>query len=332
VSSAEALEGPRACLDWSRRRPCEGIFPGADPEHAGIYLRARYFDPQRGTFLNPDPIGVAGGMNAYAYGFGDPVNGTDRSGLTTCGVPEGGVDGTETTPCEEQPGSPGGLDPLSLVRLISKTRSWYNRGKSLFGWLFGDRSSTSDMTGPNMELPPSVPPQERGARMPDRMGPPPGTPTGAPPPGGGGGSSGGGTGGDTGAGEGGGGGTRRPGPTGDYPSGPDYIDPYGLRQCAPGEWDAYHATLQQCVQDLIGTQGAKRRQDPIERHLVNMTSGGLIRETAKPFVGGGPAFVLGAVLSAGFDFIRMNASDLSQPRRALDLCQRRHPRPPCSCE
>lgn len=52
-----------------------------DSETGLTYLHARYFDPQLGTFLSPDPIGVAGGMNLYAYGLGNPVNGTDRSGL-----------------------------------------------------------------------------------------------------------------------------------------------------------------------------------------------------------------------------------------------------------
>lgn len=61
--------------------PCGARFSGADPEYAGIYLHARYFDPQLGIFLSPDPIGVAGGMNEYGYGLGNPVNGADRSGL-----------------------------------------------------------------------------------------------------------------------------------------------------------------------------------------------------------------------------------------------------------
>jgi RHS repeat-associated protein len=56
-------------------------FPGVDPEYAGTYLHARYFDPQLGTFLSPDPIGVDGGVNQYGYGFGDPVNTADPSGL-----------------------------------------------------------------------------------------------------------------------------------------------------------------------------------------------------------------------------------------------------------
>lgn len=68
--------------------PCEAGFSGADPKYAGMYLHARYFDPQLGTFLSPDPIGVEGGLNQYGYGFGDPVNSADRSGLG----PDGGPD------------------------------------------------------------------------------------------------------------------------------------------------------------------------------------------------------------------------------------------------
>ena len=52
-----------------------------DTETGLTYLHARYFDPQVGTFLSPDPIGVAGGMNLYGYGLGDPIGHHDRSGL-----------------------------------------------------------------------------------------------------------------------------------------------------------------------------------------------------------------------------------------------------------
>jgi hypothetical protein len=46
--------------------PCEAGSSGAGPEYAGMYLHARYFDPQLGTFLSADPIGVEGGINQYA--------------------------------------------------------------------------------------------------------------------------------------------------------------------------------------------------------------------------------------------------------------------------
>jgi RHS repeat-associated protein len=55
-----------------------------DPETGLTYLHARYFDPQLGVFLSPDPLDptVPGvGRNRYSYAFGDPVNGSDRGGL-----------------------------------------------------------------------------------------------------------------------------------------------------------------------------------------------------------------------------------------------------------
>ena len=42
-------------------------------------MGARYYVPQLGRFLQPDPI-PGGSANAYAYTFGDPVNESDPSG------------------------------------------------------------------------------------------------------------------------------------------------------------------------------------------------------------------------------------------------------------
>jgi RHS repeat-associated protein len=52
-----------------------------DSDSKLYYVRARYYDPQLGRFLSEDPIGLAGGMNPYAYVGNDPVNFTDPSGL-----------------------------------------------------------------------------------------------------------------------------------------------------------------------------------------------------------------------------------------------------------
>jgi hypothetical protein len=42
----------------------------------------RYYDSTNGRFVTRDPIGQAGGINVYGYVDGDPVNGSDPSGLT----------------------------------------------------------------------------------------------------------------------------------------------------------------------------------------------------------------------------------------------------------
>jgi RHS repeat-associated protein len=44
------------------------------------YVRSRWYDPQSGSFLSEDPLGLSGGRNTYAYADNDPVNGWDPSG------------------------------------------------------------------------------------------------------------------------------------------------------------------------------------------------------------------------------------------------------------
>jgi len=50
-----------------------------DHETGFIYLRARYYDPTTGRFINEDP--VRDGLNWYAYCNNNPVNFVDPSGL-----------------------------------------------------------------------------------------------------------------------------------------------------------------------------------------------------------------------------------------------------------
>jgi RHS repeat-associated protein len=48
----------------------------------GLYhYKARLYDPATGRFLQTDPIGLAGGLNLYAYAGADPINATDPWGL-----------------------------------------------------------------------------------------------------------------------------------------------------------------------------------------------------------------------------------------------------------
>ena len=51
-------------------------------EETGLHQnRWRSYDPQRGRYLSPDPLELAGGLNLYAYAGSDPINGSDPRGL-----------------------------------------------------------------------------------------------------------------------------------------------------------------------------------------------------------------------------------------------------------
>ena len=59
---------------------------------SGLYYRRnRYYDSEAGRFTQEDPIGLAGGVNAYGFASGDPVSYSDPYGL--CKKPKAQKDG-----------------------------------------------------------------------------------------------------------------------------------------------------------------------------------------------------------------------------------------------
>lgn len=81
-----------------------------------MYRRNRFYDPQTGQFTQPDPIGLAGGLNLYGYANGDPINFSDPFGLCRTTT---AADGT-VKECSDDSGSeaaaPEGLDQQGTTR------------------------------------------------------------------------------------------------------------------------------------------------------------------------------------------------------------------------
>jgi RHS repeat-associated protein len=64
-------------------------YTGRENDGAGLYYyRARYYDPVLQRFISEDPIGLAGGLNVYAYVNGNPVSYFDPLGLQPQPIPQ----------------------------------------------------------------------------------------------------------------------------------------------------------------------------------------------------------------------------------------------------
>ena len=81
-------------------------FPGQqfDPYMALHYNYYRDYDPATGRYIEADPIGLAGGVNLYAYVGGNPIVRTDPLGLACNGA------GCYTTPAESAAARGGNYD------------------------------------------------------------------------------------------------------------------------------------------------------------------------------------------------------------------------------
>jgi uncharacterized protein RhaS with RHS repeats len=120
-------------------------------------VRARWYDPHLGRFISQDPIGLAGGINPYAYADNSPTNLRDPSGL--CSVNEYMLDECRAVD----------IEPIEVVgRRRGNTLGWSsrfgNRGNGVFAgvagpaWLSpggggggnrGGRTATSDPRHPS---------------------------------------------------------------------------------------------------------------------------------------------------------------------------------------
>ena len=78
-----------------------------DAETGLHYNNFRYYDPELGRYLTPDPIGLEGGINLYAYSENNPVNGIDPWGLDDALINPGSYLGTAVSSSSNWASFPG---------------------------------------------------------------------------------------------------------------------------------------------------------------------------------------------------------------------------------
>lgn len=85
-----------------------GEFGISHDENDLIFMRARFFLPEFGRFLQLDPVGIGGGLNLYDYTYNQPTTRIDPTGFSTFEVESGG---TVNVPVRI---NPGGKNPIQL--------------------------------------------------------------------------------------------------------------------------------------------------------------------------------------------------------------------------
>src|SRR5262249_46383491 len=78
----------RAVQKGGEASPARYRYTGMErDEESGLsYHTARHYAPWLGSWVSSDPMGVAAGMNTYAYTSGNPVNAVDHRGMAPTGV------------------------------------------------------------------------------------------------------------------------------------------------------------------------------------------------------------------------------------------------------
>ena len=102
------------------------------------YNDHRWYDPDAGRYLSPDPLGLRGGPNPYAYAGNDPLTRIDPTGLLLFAF-----DGTGNS--DPPPGRDDWSNVYKLARTYADGRVWYMAG-------VGRRDAASGILGGAVDL------------------------------------------------------------------------------------------------------------------------------------------------------------------------------------
>jgi RHS repeat-associated protein len=117
-----------------------------DPESGLHYNRHRYYNPDVGRYLTPDPVKLAGGLNGYQY-VPNPTGWVDPLGLNTCP----GADDCKPGIKAEDPGGRAKVDEgTPYTPTSAKNQEYLYRGDSrhpdeIFETGFNSRGTSTDL-------------------------------------------------------------------------------------------------------------------------------------------------------------------------------------------
>ncbi|NWE43961.1 RHS domain-containing protein, partial [Pseudomonas yamanorum] len=97
-----------------------------DPESGLHYNRHRYYNPDVGRYLTPDPVKLAGGLNGYQY-VPNPTGWVDPLGLNTCP----GGDGCKPETKAEDPTKTAAVDTGEPKQPKKQDREYLYRGDKI---------------------------------------------------------------------------------------------------------------------------------------------------------------------------------------------------------
>src|SRR5690606_20967463 len=106
---------------------CDLRYPGQlyDAESGLYYNRYRYYDPELGQYLSPDPIGLAGGIRPQGY-VHNPLEWIDPFGLSKCSTQGNSRNGAFRA-AKRDAGIPVGQSPDKILNEKTGRMGQYNQ-------------------------------------------------------------------------------------------------------------------------------------------------------------------------------------------------------------
>ena len=102
-----------------------------DNETGLHYNRHRYYSPELGRYITSDPVGLAGGINTYAFVLGNPIILGDPLGLNAGTMTYGGNSGVNYSSSSSSSSGAGSAVASTAGRFVLGRAGWFMKPSTL---------------------------------------------------------------------------------------------------------------------------------------------------------------------------------------------------------